>query len=562
MAISSTALAIVQAQQNVVGRSLLGATQSVPKAEIGENSAVGVLEQIRDISLRSFRAVSGLKDTFIQMFDFQKNQARLEREQAAELAKEQGIGTGGVNVGGPVNIGENLNEEIKDELEKQGGILELLGLGGLFLALKNTFKKVLAPLMPFFDKFKKLLAPLTRMLPFLGRMGPIGLVISGFSLLIYYSDEIAKALAPLFDGLAKTLEILKPVLDPIIYVGDLIIKLGLSALGGALGVAVEGLNSVIGGLLASVLFVKDLLVGIVTGDMDLIANAWKKVKNTFRNLGNAFLNAIISMYNGIIDTIPMPDWAKKKLMIDEIKDTPEEVDIADKPEYKEEDAEQMEQDVKTGIEEKAKEVVKIQEEAAEKAEKEKPKTLQYEPEEEQEKQIEAVEVSLPKTKNMDLEYLQDMKDQYDAYTKKIEDGKKRYNEEVKALKAEYAKFKETGETEEGLRGEEAKKYFAEQIAYYKDIKEGMPNVEKLAFQSYEKLLAEKGYTIEEAEKLLSEKKKTDIGTLEDSKGVTVINNSPTNVNQQSMAGKTDVTVNKLNTSSGDSYFDRVAFNQA
>ena len=559
MAESSTALAIVQAQQSIVGRSLVGATQAMPSNELGENSAVGILEQIREVTTKSFRKISTLTDTFVKMFDFQKDQARLQREQAAELKKEGGPG---VTTGGPVNIGENLNEEIKDELEKQGGILELLGLGGLFLGLKSAFAKILAPVMPFITKFKKLLAPLTRLLPFLGRFGPIGLVITGFSLLVYYADEIAKALAPLFDGLARTMEILKPVLDPIIYVGDLIIKLGLAALGGALGVAIEGLNSVIGGLLASVLFVKDLLVGIVTGDMDLIANAWKKVKNTFRNLGNAFLNAIISMYNGIIDTIPMPDWAKKKLMIDEIKDTPEEVDRPDNPVYKEEDAEQMEQDVKTGIEEKAKEVVKIQEEAAEEALKEKPKTLQYEPEEEQEKQIDAVEVSLPKTKNMDLEYLQDMKDQYDAYTKKIEDGKKRYNEEVKALKAEYARFKETGETDEGLKGKEAKKYFDEQIKYYKDIKEGMPNVEKLAFQSYEKLLAEKGYTIEEAEKLLAERKKTDIGTLEGTQGVTVINNSPTNVNQQSMAGKTDVSVNKLDVSSGDSYFDRSAYNQA
>jgi hypothetical protein len=293
MAETSTALAIVQAQQNIVGRSLIGATEAMPKTELGENSAVGVLEQIRDISLRSFRAVTGLKDTFIQMFDFQKNQARLEREQATELAKEKGLGAQ-VDVGESINVGQNLNDEIQKELEKQGGILELLGLGGLFVGLKSAFATALKPIMPFINKIKTLFAPLTRLLPFLGRAGPIGLVITGFSLLVYYSDEIAKALAPLFDGLARTMEILKPVLDPIIYVGDLIIKLGLAALGGALGVAVEGLNNVIGGLLASVLFVKDLLVGIVTGDMDLIANAWKKVKNTFRNLGNAFLNAIIS----------------------------------------------------------------------------------------------------------------------------------------------------------------------------------------------------------------------------------------------------------------------------
>jgi hypothetical protein len=36
----------------------------------------------------------------------------------------------------------------------------------------------------------------------------------------------------------------------------------------------------------------------------------------------------------------MPDWAKKKLMIDEIKDTPEEVDLPDNPVYKEEDADE------------------------------------------------------------------------------------------------------------------------------------------------------------------------------------------------------------------------------
>lgn len=561
MAESATALAIVQAQQSIVGRSLVGATQTMPKAELGENSAVGILEQIRDVTTKSFRKISTLTETFVKMFDFQKDQARLQSEQATELGKEGG-GKGGVNVGEGVNIGENLNEDIKDELEKQGGILKLLGISTLFTGLGKTFSKILAPVMPFILRFKSLLAPLTRLLPFLGRFGPIGLVITGISLLSYYSDEIAKALTPVIDGIKQTLELLKPVLDPIIYVGDLLIKLGIAGIGGALGVAIQGLNNVIGGLLASVLFVKDLLVGIVTGDMDLIANAWKKVKTTFQNLGTAFLNAIISMYNGIIDTIPMPDWAKKKLMIDMIENEPEEVKLPDTPTYKEEDATQMEEEVKKGIEEKAKVVAEIEEKAVEKFEEEKPKTLQYEEPEEEEKQIEAIEVSLPKTKNMDLEYLREQKDDYDAYMAKIEAGKIRYKKETDELKAEYARFQESGETDEGLKGNEAKKYFMDKINYYKDIKAGLPKVEELARQEYEKLLAQKGYSIEEAEKLLSENKKTNIGTLEGNQGVTVINNSPTNVNQQSMAGKTDVSITKLDTSSGDSYFDRNSYSVA
>jgi len=106
----------------------------------------------------------------------------------------------------------------------------------------------------------------------------------------------------------------------------MVVKTGLATIGGALGVAVAGLNNILGGLLASVIFIKDLVVGLVTGDMNLIANAWKTVKATFAKLGDSFINAIKSLYNGIIDSLPLPDKLKSKLKLEtkEIEEPKEE----------------------------------------------------------------------------------------------------------------------------------------------------------------------------------------------------------------------------------------------
>ena len=84
-----TALAVVEAQQKVVGSSLVATSNSALLAE-STDSQSQILEQIRDIQTRTLRGIGNVVDQLKKMLGFEQNQARLEKQQATELGKEQG----------------------------------------------------------------------------------------------------------------------------------------------------------------------------------------------------------------------------------------------------------------------------------------------------------------------------------------------------------------------------------------------------------------------------------------------------------------------------------------
>jgi len=301
------AINMVRAQQNVVGRSIIGGAGAVGGGNlIGQGEQTDILASIQLISEKTFKAIKQQTDTLVKILEFDKKKDRLQKEQRAEDKKEA------------KTIGKGIDKKPIDDADggkKIGGnfsILEFLGIGSLLTNLKKFF----APLGLFVAKIGKVL----RLGGLFGRLGllfagtgPLALIAGALFVLFRYSKEIAAALAPAVEGLKRAFDYLKPVFDIILGIGDVIIKTGIFAIGTSLTLAFETLALVIGTLVSSVEFVYNLLKGVVTGDMDLIANAWKKVGSTFESLGDRFINAIKSLYNGIIDALPLPDKIKNKI---------------------------------------------------------------------------------------------------------------------------------------------------------------------------------------------------------------------------------------------------------
>ncbi len=326
LVLPSGAIKVIQTQQQMVGGAIAGGAGSVANGMSGDT--IQVLEDIKEISLRQYKGLTKVAKLLADTLNFDKAKARREKDQAAELEKERKSKLGlTAGVGGS---GDGLKEDEGGfDIGAGGGFLAGMGIQPLMKKAKGILSKIVKPfsvLLGSLGRLTGLAGLFTRLAPLLAPLGPVGAIVGALFLIVQYSDELAKALAPLIDGLKKTFEILKPVTDIVFGLLDMVVKTGLATIGGALGVAVAGLNNILGGLLASVIFIKDLVVGLVTGDMNLIANAWKTVKATFAKLGDSFINAIKSLYNGIIDSLPLPDKLKSKLKLEtkEIEEPKEE----------------------------------------------------------------------------------------------------------------------------------------------------------------------------------------------------------------------------------------------
>src|SRR6056300_847961 len=315
------AINMVRAQQNVVGRSIIGGAGAVGGGNlIGQGEQTDILTSIQIISEKTFKAIKQQTDTLVKILEFDKKKDRREKEQRAEDKKES------------KTIGTGIDKKPLDDADggkEIGGnfrILEFLGIGSLLTNLKKFF----APLGLFVTKIGKVLR-LGGLFDRLGLLfagtGPLAIIAGALFLLFRYSKEIAAALAPAVEGLKQAFDYLKPVFDIILGIGDVIIKTGILAIGTSLTLAFEDLALVIGTLVSSVEFVYNLLKGIVTGDMDLIANAWIKVKSTFASLGDRFINAIKRLYNGIIDALPLPDKIKNKIKLNIDEKAQQQADV-------------------------------------------------------------------------------------------------------------------------------------------------------------------------------------------------------------------------------------------
>ena len=281
----STALAVVEQQQSIVGSALVGASGSAVLAE-STDSQSQILEQIRDIQVKTLRGIGDIAKGIKDMFDLDKLQDRRDREDATELEKEQG--SPDVAVPGDGDVSE------QDADKKAGGIFGFLG--GLPGA--GLFKKMFAPILGFFGKGGLLVK-------LFGRFGPLGALILGFTLVYKYSDEIAKALAPAIDGIKTLMTKLKPVTDFLLMVGDFLIKNLLEGIGSVLKYVIDAVTRVVDGF--KMLFDGDILGGlneIFGGVFDFILAIPKAVLETVTNILSPLATAVgeffTNLYNDIV----------------------------------------------------------------------------------------------------------------------------------------------------------------------------------------------------------------------------------------------------------------------
>lgn len=244
-AIESTALTVVQEQQNIVGSAMVGAAGAGVLAE-GSQSQFDILEQIRDLQLRAVRGIGEVATKLGQMLTFDKEAERREREDATELAKEQGDDLG-------PGSGEAGDIEPNAQVEEKFGALAKLG--GFLMAIPGIgfVTKLFRPILAFFGKGGFLVKVF-------GRFGPLGVLITGFLLLKYYADDIAKALSPALDRLKELVPKLQPVIDFLKRVGDFLIKSLLEGIGGALELVIEAVDGVVEGF--KMIFEGDILGGL------------------------------------------------------------------------------------------------------------------------------------------------------------------------------------------------------------------------------------------------------------------------------------------------------------
>ena len=302
-----TALAVVEAQQKVVGSSLVATSNSALLAE-STDSQSQILEQIRDIQVRTLRGVGNVVDQLKKALGFEKDKARLEKQQQTELGKEKGDE--------PLQITDQSGGDGGDDEQKKGG-----GIFGFLGALPGAgfIKKLFAPIIAFFGKGGLLVK-------LFGRFGPLGALILGFTLVYKYSDEIAKALAPALDKIKSIITKMQPAIDVLMAIGDFLIKGIIKGIGEALSfvfVTVEkfidgfkklfsgdilgGINDIFEGIVRAVFaiplmiinFLKPLFMDLV----NLISEPWNKMVNAIHEyVGNLF-TGIKDFFSGIYDSV-------------------------------------------------------------------------------------------------------------------------------------------------------------------------------------------------------------------------------------------------------------------
>lgn len=314
------ALQIVQSQQNLVGASVAGGAAAVSPNNIESGSSVGILEQVRDITLKSFRKTSEIAKILLDTLSFEKQNERRQRDQAAELAKE--------NIGATV---KSTPGQISNNAEETKGRFDAaaFAMGTAIAPFFNFIKKIGSIFMPSF--LLKLFTPLSKifgkggfLMRFLGPLGPIGLIAGGLLLLFKYSDEIVKALTPVVDKIKKLAQENAPLIEAFKNGFDWLFKNIIGGIGRIIGGIIDDLGPLITGfsklvegdimgglkdlgkgLLNVVLtpinallrFFEPVLIDIENGFMNTV----NSIKNWFVDLGNTISNFVSTIFNYITD---------------------------------------------------------------------------------------------------------------------------------------------------------------------------------------------------------------------------------------------------------------------
>src|SRR5210317_1351646 len=266
LVLPSGAIKIIQSQQQLVGGAIAGGAAAVSPNDTDKNSELNILQQIKEVTLKSFKKTTEIAKTLVDTLTFEKSQQRIERDQAAEIAKEKkGGGKTDIDTTGVVG-------ETKSKFEGAA-----FALGAAVGPIFSFIKKIGTIFAPAF--LGKLFGPLTKLFGkggflfrFLGPLGPIGLLVGGVALLFKYSDEIVKALTPAIDGIKKLAQENAPLITALKNGFDFLFKNIIGGIGRIIGGIIEGIGPLIGG------FTK-LLQGDIMGG--------------FKDIGKGLLNVVL-----------------------------------------------------------------------------------------------------------------------------------------------------------------------------------------------------------------------------------------------------------------------------
>ena len=315
--IQDTAIAVVNAQQRVVGAGLVGAGVAT-LGPVKSDKDTDLLQQIRDFGKKSVDALKNAVGVFKSLLTFEKNESRIAREQQAEKDKEL--------KGKKTPIGPNL-PAIKDEkdvaklLGDKVGALAFLGnfLGNLPGA--GLIKKILAPIGAFFGKDGFIFR-------IFGRFGPLAVLAGGIFLIARYADDIAKSFAPVIDKLKGLVTALTPffqnkllpfvdfvfknLIQGLAEVMDFIINTITNIVEGikkifTSGERMEGLNQLLDGLVGVIFaipaaifnFLKPMFLGIVDYFEESFQNFTQGIRDFFSNL----FSGIKSMFSEAFENL-------------------------------------------------------------------------------------------------------------------------------------------------------------------------------------------------------------------------------------------------------------------
>src|SRR5210317_425121 len=300
------AINMVRAQQNVVGRSIIGGAGAVGGGNlIGQGEQTDILTSIQLLSERTFKAIKQETDTLVRILEFDKKKDRREKEQRAEDKKEAKTGKGLI---GPQKPTSFKDQDIQNK-EKGKSFLELFGIIGVFQNIKKAF-------MGLAKVFTKggLLALFGRIAPLFAGTGPLALIAGALFLLFRYSKEIAAALSPAVESLKGSFENLKPVLNFVMEIVDSVFKGAIVGLGfgfSSIANVIEMVTGVIGGIFSTVGAIfsgaKAYLDGEISG-MDFLKLIWeegiKKILmapiNFLKNIGEN----VFELIKGLVKSLP------------------------------------------------------------------------------------------------------------------------------------------------------------------------------------------------------------------------------------------------------------------
>jgi hypothetical protein len=558
------ALQIVQSQQSLVGRTVVGGASAVT-GQSSDKSQVGILEQIRDITLKSFRATTKVAETLANTLNFQKNKDAREKDQAIELSKE--------NIKPKTLSRDDVGGDGVKKAEESAG-----QFNGTMFALGALTTKLLKPFRGLLTFFKKII-PLSGIFARLGPLASGLLRLSGIGTILFilfkYSDEIIKALTPAIESIQKAFVSLKPAIDFIFSIIDGGIKIAINAIGGAISgiaLAIEVVADLFSGVLDGLGQLAD--GNIIDGLKTILKSIVMAPVNLLKGIGNIIGNFIL----GLIDALPLPKFLKDKFK-----------GAVEKKETTTGSAGDMagEASVTVGnTMDTSKKPIQTSQALDDEYVDETPTLPKIEKPKEPLKTINvdqvtsATQVADVATKGKSESYTEEQKKKdLEAIDQVTKGGYgKRYSGVLKDLQAQGAVIPQTrGQAQQvGIGPKEYEEYFAEKMK--QNVAAGVDPEEVRSFMIMQERMSKLNmarsdiqFGATERPEIMKNNTGIDsnivpqvktpssaLGEVISQGTTTVINNQPTSVNTSTNVAKTSVSSSPINVSSGDSYFDRQA----